>query len=132
MGLVQHPPLLRRQVQRVLQAPKDQEARIGSVAVKAQGGQGQRMGGVVGEVETALEAQLTARRIVEAPSTGTDQAQNLALGGRLGLQLADASQVIELRMARPSLAIKTTCSPASIRARKALPSAFLAAYSGDV
>jgi len=54
--------LLRRQVERVLYALEDEVAGVGSVAVETQRRQGQCMSRVVGEVETALEAQFLTRR----------------------------------------------------------------------
>ena len=60
VSVVEHSSLIVGQVDGVLRALEDQVAKFGAVARRPQGGQRQRMGGVVGKIEATLEAQLGA------------------------------------------------------------------------
>ena len=56
------------------------------------------MGRVAAKVEAALQKQIRSLGIVEATLARAQQAQDIPLRGRLRLEMADAHQVIELRM----------------------------------
>ena len=82
----------------MLEALKNQIARIGAVAPQAQRGERQRMGGVIGQIETALQAQFFTLGVVQAANARADQALDFLIGSRLALEPADTHQVIELRV----------------------------------
>lgn len=92
MGLVEHAPLLVGQRDGVGQALKDQVATLGAIAMPAQRRQRQRVRRVVGQVEATLEIQRGVFCILQAVSTRPQQALELGLRGRLGLDLADAGE----------------------------------------
>jgi hypothetical protein len=63
MRLVQHTPLIARQVDGVLQALEDDVATLGTITVPPQGSERQCVRSVVSEVESALETQGSIPRI---------------------------------------------------------------------
>lgn len=69
--LIQDAPLFIGQVNRVLQALKHQVARFRPVAAETQCRQSQRVCGVVGEIETAFEAEFFARGIIKPAKART-------------------------------------------------------------
>lgn len=76
---------------------EDEGAILGPVSVPAQGGQGQRVGRVVGEIEPAVERESLVPRIDESSLSGTDESVVFTGRGRLALELFDGDQVLELR-----------------------------------
>ena len=57
---------------------------------------GKRMGGIVGQIESALEAELLVLGILDTDGARTHQPIELCLGNRFSFELADADEVIEL------------------------------------
>ena len=86
VALVQHAPDFRPQAQRVRQHLKDDVALAGAITLPPQRGQAQRVRGVVGQVETALQRQSEVGRIVQARAAGAKQAGGFGCVRRLGLQ----------------------------------------------
>jgi hypothetical protein len=97
--LVKHAPLFVGQINRVLQALKHPVTRFGPLTQEAQCRQGQCVSGVVGQIETAFDAEFFVPGAFQPAKAGTQQALAFRFRRRLDLQLADAHQVIELRVA---------------------------------
>ena len=92
---IQYPPAWRWPVQGVRQGLKHGDAVLAAVAMPSQGGQGRGVRGVVGADEAAFERDVCLPRIGQ-PATGHRQhAFDLGLVAWLGLELADAHQVIQ-------------------------------------
>ena len=83
----QYPPLRYGHAQRVRQRLENQTPIVRAVAQPPQGVERERMGGVVGKVEAAVEGELDASRIRQPAISGRQQARELTRIGRLGLIL---------------------------------------------
>src|SRR5689334_10703066 len=94
------------------------------------------MRGVVREVEAAIEAQLAHACVGKPHESRLAQPFQLALGGRLALELADLRQILELSRGhlppprrRPSAASR--CAPRSYRPVRACASTLLGSSDWD-
>lgn len=66
---------------------------LAAVTVKTKRCEGKRMGGIVGQIESALEAELLVLGILDTDGARTHQPIELCLGNRFSF---DADEVIEL------------------------------------
>lgn len=103
------------------QGLEDDESTLRTVAVPAQGGEGEAVGGVVGEIEAAVGGVLRVGRVPEAVLGRANQALEFLQGWRLRPERSRADEALELRQpqARPR---SRRAAPAGRCARRRSPS----------
>lgn len=95
MSGIQHSPAGRRPIQGMREALEHGVSVFAAIAMPAKGGQGSRVGGVVGAGEATFNGEICQSSIFQAGSCHRQHPPGLGLVARFGLELADADQIIE-------------------------------------
>ncbi len=106
VGRIQHAPAGRGPMQRVREALKHGVAVFAAITMPSQGGQGGRVRGVVSAREAAFRRDAGQSGVRETGARHCQHAADLGFVARLGLELADAHQIIERGQAQRASPIK--------------------------